>query len=276
MNKKNVLITWSTWWVWYHLTKLISSNWYFVLAWYRNEKIKDELLSWDENIFPIKIDVTDENSIKEAKEIIVEKFWKLDFLINNSWIWLWWPLEYINIEDFKKVYDVNVFWNIRMCQTFIDLLKRSGWKIINIWSMWWKISFPFLIPYGSSKNVMRFIYDWFRRELDWKVKFVNIELWAVYTPIWDNAMKNTNSSIVSKSAINEYSEFFDIWDIDKKIKKFCVNINKINKVILKILSNKNLKNNYFIYKNEFFIEFAKFLPDFLVDFIIKIILKRLK
>lgn len=88
------------------------------------EKLKSEGLA---NVEPIQIDVTDENSVKNAREEIGKKTDVLDVLINNSGVSGGMPQTATDtsVDVFKKVYETNVYGVISVTQAFLDLLKKS-------------------------------------------------------------------------------------------------------------------------------------------------------
>ncbi|MFT4204216.1 MAG: SDR family oxidoreductase [Chitinophagaceae bacterium] len=90
------------------------------------EQLKSEGLS---NVEAVQIDVTDDNSVKNARLEIGKKTDVLDVLINNSGISGGMPQSALGAsveEQFKKVYDTNVFGVVRVTQAFFDLLQKSN------------------------------------------------------------------------------------------------------------------------------------------------------
>jgi len=95
-------------------------------------KLKAEGLSQVEVIL---IDVTDDNSVKNARSEVGKTTEVLDILINNSGIsgavfdangqYVPQTAADTGIDIFKEVYEVNVYGAIRVTQAFLDLLKRS-------------------------------------------------------------------------------------------------------------------------------------------------------
>lgn len=89
------------------------------------------------NVEAIEIDVTNENSVKNARNEIGKKTENLDVLINNAGVlgasfdsngnFIPQTATGIgsSIEVFKSVYETNVFGVVRVTQAFIDLLKKS-------------------------------------------------------------------------------------------------------------------------------------------------------
>jgi NAD(P)-dependent dehydrogenase (short-subunit alcohol dehydrogenase family) len=95
-------------------------------------KLKAEGLS---NVEAIQLDITDDESVKNARTEIGKKTKSLDILINNAGIFGGHPQTALNstIDQFKATYDANVFGVVRVTQAFIDLLKKSSEpRIVNV------------------------------------------------------------------------------------------------------------------------------------------------
>jgi NAD(P)-dependent dehydrogenase (short-subunit alcohol dehydrogenase family) len=87
------------------------------------------------NVEAIQLDITDDESVKNARLEIGKKTKILDILINNAGIFGGYPQEALNstIDQYKATYDANVYGIIRVTQAFIDLLKNSSEpRIVNV------------------------------------------------------------------------------------------------------------------------------------------------
>lgn len=96
------------------------------------EKLKAEGLN---EVEAIQIDVSNDESVKEARAEIGTKTEVLDVLINNAGITGGMPQGALvaDIDQFKKVFDTNLFGVIRVTQAFIDLVKKSAEpRIVNV------------------------------------------------------------------------------------------------------------------------------------------------
>lgn len=76
-------------------------------------------------------DVALQDDVDALKSFISETEGKLDILFNNAGILLTGALEEITDEDWDRTYEVNVKAVMRMCRSFIDLLKESHGVILN-------------------------------------------------------------------------------------------------------------------------------------------------
>ncbi len=96
------------------------------------EKLKSD--GWN-NVEAIQIDVSNDESVEAARTEIGKKTAVLDALINNAGITGGMPQGALvaDIDQFKKVFDTNLFGVIRVTQAFIDLLKKSPEpRIVNV------------------------------------------------------------------------------------------------------------------------------------------------
>ena len=88
------------------------------------------------NLEAIEIDVTSDASVAAARKIIGEKTEVLDILINNAGISGGMPQTALgaSVENqFKKVYETNVFGVVRVTQAFLSLMEKSDEpRIVNV------------------------------------------------------------------------------------------------------------------------------------------------
>ncbi|MWB94329.1 SDR family NAD(P)-dependent oxidoreductase [Flavobacterium sp. GA093] len=86
-----------------------------------------------QNIKAIQIDVTNPDSVLEAKNTIEKEQGKLDILINNAGILGVnpQPASDTAIENIQEIFETNFFGVIRVTQQFLELLKKSDSPIIS-------------------------------------------------------------------------------------------------------------------------------------------------
>jgi NAD(P)-dependent dehydrogenase (short-subunit alcohol dehydrogenase family) len=87
------------------------------------------------NAEAIQLDVTNDESVKNARTEIGKKTKTLDILVNNAGIYGGYPQGALDtiIDQFKAAYDSNVYGVVRVTQAFIDLLKNSSKpRIVNV------------------------------------------------------------------------------------------------------------------------------------------------
>ena len=120
------------------------------------------------NVEVIQIDVTDDNSVKNARTEIGKKTEVLDVLINNAGINGGVPNTALEArtDQFLAAFNTNVFGVARVTQAFIDLLKKSPEpRIVMVSSSvgslslqsdpnWVAYNFAKYAVYGSSKAAL--------------------------------------------------------------------------------------------------------------------------
>ena len=137
---KKVLITGANKSIGFETARQLLKEGYFVYIGSRSlengikavEKLKAEGL---ENAEVIQLDVTDAQSVQEARNQIGSKTDALDVLINNAGINGGWPQSALeaSIDQFKDVFETNVYGVVRMTQAFIDLLRKADQpRIVNV------------------------------------------------------------------------------------------------------------------------------------------------
>ncbi|KAJ3271216.1 hypothetical protein HDV01_006949 [Terramyces sp. JEL0728] len=116
--------------------------------------------------FPILLDVTKQEQIDDFVKIVKEKHQSIFCLINNAGILNTFYLEWGTVEQIQRMFDVNLFGQIRMCKAFVPLLRtgKNG-RIINISSVASFIPMGGLGGYSASKAASRMYSNCMRMEL---------------------------------------------------------------------------------------------------------------
>ena len=103
----------------------------------------------------VKCDVTIENSIQEVVRTTVERFGKIDILINSAGINLRGAIEELSVSEFEKVQQVNVTGSWIASREVMPIMKKNGYgRIINIGSMLSLTAVPERTPYATSKGAI--------------------------------------------------------------------------------------------------------------------------
>jgi len=121
-----------------------------------SEKAVEEVIAgFDVECMSVYCDVTDEQSVKEAVRKTVERFGKIDILINSAGINIRGAIENLSAEEFNKVQQVNVTGTWLACREVVPIMKKNGYgRIINIGSMLSVTAIPERTPYATSKGAV--------------------------------------------------------------------------------------------------------------------------
>ncbi|KAJ5629930.1 hypothetical protein N7528_003587 [Penicillium herquei] len=127
-----------------------------VLATARRTGSLDDLTSRYDNIesFPLDLDVPD--SIDKLKDAVMKRTdGRLDFLVNNAGTHYASTGVDLEIEEVVKLFQVNVFAVMRICQVFVPLLCQAPrGRIVQIGSVTRSIPVVWQGPYNASKAAL--------------------------------------------------------------------------------------------------------------------------
>ncbi len=120
----------------------------------RAEKVAAEIRAMGRDAFVIKADVSNENDTQRIADECIERWGRIDILINNAGIIRPSPLEDGTLEDWRKTMAVNLDGVFLMCRAVgRQMIKQKAGNIINIGSMSGRIvNWPFRhTAYNVSK-----------------------------------------------------------------------------------------------------------------------------
>ncbi len=140
----------------------LAGDGYTVVATARNpETIKDLQVA-----LQLPLDVTDNDSITAAVNKTIERFGRIDVLVNNAGYGIRSAVEDTNDEKIHNIFNVNVYGIVRMVRTVLPWMRKQGkGRIINIGSIAGKIAQPVNGLYCASKYAVEALSDALRLEL---------------------------------------------------------------------------------------------------------------
>ena len=212
--KKTVIITGTSRGIGYELVSLFSNAGYSVLALSRNTNRVSKLN--DKNITPLKFDLNIPGDYKNV-EIYINKHWKqVDVLINNAGSILNKPFSKTTIEDFKNVYNTNVFGVAELTKLVIPFMPSNG-HVVTISSMGGvqgSAKFAGLSAYSSSKGAVITLTELLAEEYkDSGPSFNVLALGAVQTEMLEEAFPGYKAPL---SAVEMASYIFDFSEKGQK------------------------------------------------------------
>jgi NAD(P)-dependent dehydrogenase (short-subunit alcohol dehydrogenase family) len=246
-NKKVVaVVTGSSSGIGFETSLLLAKNGFFTYATMRNvdksNKIIDLKLKEKLPLEVLKLDVTDDKSVKEAIEKIANEQGTVNVLVNNAGYALVGSLEELSIQEFKEQFETNVFGAIRVTQAVLPIMrKQRHGTIVNISSIAGRIGFPLTSAYVSSKFALEGLSESMAYEIDqFGTKVILIEPGVIKTNFDHNLKIGKKVSTIN----DRNSPYADI--TEKRIAGFKPRFEngipaiEVAKVILKAITSKNV------------------------------------
>src|SRR5438552_3236471 len=129
-------------------------------------RAKADLAPHGSVVLTIECDLLDAEQIRLAVRRIIDRFGKIEILINNAGIIEVGPLEHMTPEDFERAMRLH-FWAPfeLISQIVAEMRIWGGGRIVNISSIGGKVAVPDLVPYSASKFALTGFSDAIRAEL---------------------------------------------------------------------------------------------------------------
>ena len=106
-------------------------------------------------VIGLQADVSSEDQVQSVVDTCVEKFGKVDILINNAGINIRGPIDELSLENFKEVMDINVNGVWLFARAVIPHMKKAAsGRIINLASTLGLVGLSDRTPYTSSKGAV--------------------------------------------------------------------------------------------------------------------------
>jgi len=187
-----------------------------VVATGRNAAAIVERLGESHALLPVALDVTSEAQAKAAVEAAVEKFGRIDVLINNAGFGLLAAVEESSDADVRRMYDTNVFGLLNVTRAVLPVMRkqRSG-HVINMSSIGGYRSGAGFGVYCSTKFAVEGITEALHAEL----KPLGIHATVVEPGYFRTDFLDGSSLVVGKEIIGDYDE------TSGNVRRFAVGMN---------------------------------------------------
>lgn len=160
------------------------------------EQLATDLAS--DNLYVVSLDVTNEEKVKEAIDLAIEKFGKIDVLVNNAGFGLLGAVEEATDAAIRRMYDTNVFGTLNVIRHVLPILRKQGnGHIMNISSVGGLTGSAGWGLYNSTKFAVEGISEALSKELAPLNIFVTaIEPGYFRTNFLDSSSLNTVTNII--------------------------------------------------------------------------------
>ncbi len=129
-------------------------------------RAKTDLATRRSTVMTIQCDLLDSEQIRSAVRRILDRFGKIDILINNAGIIEVGPLEHLMREDFERAIRLHFWAPFELISQIVPEMRISGGgRIVNISSIGGKVAVPHMASYSASKFALTGFSDAIRAEL---------------------------------------------------------------------------------------------------------------
>jgi NAD(P)-dependent dehydrogenase (short-subunit alcohol dehydrogenase family) len=216
-KNKVALVTGSSSGIGYETALLLARNGFDTYATMRNlnksKEITEIAKKEDLPLRVLKLDVTDDKSVDDAINHILNEKKSIDVVVNNAGYGLMGSVEESSLDEIKAQFETNLFGSIRVMQKILPIMrKQMNGTIVNISSVAGRIGFPMSSSYVSSKFALEGLSESMAYELEqFGIKIVLIEPGVIdtnftfVTPKKALDTKSSYSNLMNKIQTNLFS-----------------------------------------------------------------------
>lgn len=205
LENKVAIITGSTKGIGYAIAKLYLKEGAKVVITGLKDEVPEALKSLkesydDTNILGVELDVCSTASIKNVVAKTIEKFGKIDILINNAGITAAKPLIDTTDEEMEKMFQINTFGVFKFIREVAPyMIEQKSGSIINTSSMVANYGGIMQTPYASSKFAVNGITKSCAKELGrYNIRVNAVAPGAVMTDMTKNSTNDATREMLSK------------------------------------------------------------------------------
>jgi NAD(P)-dependent dehydrogenase (short-subunit alcohol dehydrogenase family) len=103
----------------------------------------------------VDLDVASDESVAAAVQQVVQRFGRIDVLVNNAGIGSTGAAEESSLAQAQRVFDINVFGVLRMTNAVLPHMRDQGQgRIINVSSVLGFVPAPYMAVYAATKHAL--------------------------------------------------------------------------------------------------------------------------
>ena len=143
-----------------------------------------------------RTDVKRREDLSNLVGLAIERYGKLDVLVNNAGVAPISPLDELRVEDWEEMIDVNLKGVLYGIAAALPVFRRQGFgHFVNVISTAGIQITPTMAVYAGTKNAVRTITEGLRQEAGEKLRVTGISPGFVHTNLADSM---TNSGVKSR------------------------------------------------------------------------------
>jgi short-subunit dehydrogenase len=144
------------------------------------------------------LDVSEEEAVEAFAASVEADFGRIDVWVNNAGTIAYGPFEQIPSDVFRQVVETNLMGQVHGARAALSRFRAQGSGVlINMSSVWGRVSTPQVTPYIVSKNAVRALSECLAGELvdEEEIHVATMVPQAVDTPIFEHAGNYTGRQV---------------------------------------------------------------------------------
>jgi NAD(P)-dependent dehydrogenase (short-subunit alcohol dehydrogenase family) len=155
----------------------------------------------ERGIEPVILDIRTPDHIEDLVNRVADDSRPLRAVVNNAAMQINVPVETFPIDEWRKMFDTNLFGHVSVIQALLPALLQSKGRLVNISSVGGKVAMAAYGPYAAAKFALEAVSDSLRRELaSFGVGVIVIEPGAVHTEMAGRAIDAARDQLATMTA----------------------------------------------------------------------------
>lgn len=204
---KNIIITGTSRGIGNELALKFANEGHNVLAISRKVALE---LAKHQNVTCLSVDLANEAELQHISNFLSATWKQVDIVIHNAGAIMLKPFAETSVEDFKKIYEVNVFGIVSLTQIALPYLK-AGSHVVTISSMGGiqgSMKFAGLSAYSSSKGAVITLAELLSEEYKERgISFNVLALGSVQTEMLEEAFPGYQAPLSASEMANYIMDF---------------------------------------------------------------------
>jgi short-subunit dehydrogenase len=216
-------------------------------------------------------DVTVEADRRRWVEATLQRFGRIDALVNNAGYGQRGPVEQVDLEAIRRNFETNVFALLGLTQLVAPLLRAQGeGRIINIGSVAGRVARPMSSVYDATKHAVEAFSDGLRGELKpFGIDVVLVRPGFILTEFIDAADRVSVEAVSHPGAYAAYGESFK--GGARKLQRIAGRPDDIARLVERALGARYPKTHYAAPRHAKVILFLKWaLPVRMIDWMVRL------
>jgi len=205
------------------------------------EAVATDCLKAGAEVLVVPTDLAQVEQAKALAHSALDRFGRVDALINNAGYGQMGPVELIAPEDAQRQFAVNFHGPLVLTQALIPVMRnQGGGRIINVSSLGGRVAFPAGGMYSSSKFALEALSDVLRMELGaFNIKVSVIEPGPVTTEFFGIAGEKVDLNVPELEKTIYRAAIQAIKEIEKQTAALAWSSERVAVVIIRALTARN-------------------------------------